>query len=329
MQAAARRQGILSFGASLLANSGPQPGPGIGLGAALGQAIQAGQAANQGSIDNQLQQLLLKSQIQRNERGPAGNGDPALVAEYKFAQANGFQGSFQDYIKSKQTAQQAPSDIQSYEYYSKLTPEQQKQFLEIKRNSQPYQYVQTARGDELLNKVTGDLQTVAPTAQVAQSKQDIARATAAGTTTGNQTAATQFDLPRVEQNAAFMLKSIKDLKGAPGFNGIFGLRGALPNIPGTDAADAQTYLDQVKGKTFLEAYNSLKGGGQITEVEGTKAEGAIARLQQAQSADAARVALDDLESVVVGTLDRVRKQAGVTDRPQPQSKRPPLSSFRR
>jgi hypothetical protein len=54
-----------------------------------------------------------------------------------------------------------------------------------------------------------------------------------------------------------------------------------PNLPSVDAARAATFLDQIGGAAFLTAFETLKGGGQITEVEGEKATNAIARLSTA------------------------------------------------
>lgn len=68
--------------------------------------------------------------------------------------------------------------------------------------------------------------------------------------------------------------------GISGIQGGFGLAGF---IPGTDTTDFKKRLDQLKGGAFLEAFNSLKGGGQITEVEGKKATDAITRMDTAQS----------------------------------------------
>lgn len=95
---AARQQGLLSFGASLLQAAGSRPGPRIGLGEALGGAIQAGQAGYQGGINNQLQQLLLKAKITEAQRGPQ-QVDPAKVREYQFAKANGFEGTYEEFLK--------------------------------------------------------------------------------------------------------------------------------------------------------------------------------------------------------------------------------------
>jgi hypothetical protein len=94
----------------------------------------------------------------------------------------------------------------------------------------------------------------------------------------------------------------------PGLDTATGLSGTIDPrnyIPGTDAKDFNVVMDQIKGKAFLQAYQSLKGGGQITEVEGKKATDAIARLNTAQSTPEFRSALMDLRDVVVSADARM------------------------
>jgi hypothetical protein len=121
------------------------------------------------------------------------------------------------------------------------------------------------------------------------------------------------DLPRVEQNAGQATQIIDQLLEHPGFAGIFGKSGMLQPqmVPGTDWSDANALLNQVKGKTFLEAFQTLKGGGAITEIEGLKAEQAIARLDRAQSDEAARQALLELKEIARMGVDRARQRAGM------------------
>jgi len=59
----------------------------------------------------------------------------------------------------------------------------------------------------------------------------------------------------------------------------------------TDTARVKARIDQIKGGAFLQAFESLKGGGQITELEGQKAEAAQSRLNTAQSEDDFKEAL--------------------------------------
>lgn len=94
----------------------------------------------------------------------------------------------------------------------------------------------------------------------------------------------------------------------PGRATATGLSGVLhPSnyIPGTEARDFQVVLDQLGGAAFLQAFESLKGGGQITEVEGKKATDAIARLNRSQSDSEFETALRDLRDVMQGALSRL------------------------
>jgi hypothetical protein len=67
-------------------------------------------------------------------------------------------------------------------------------------------------------------------------------------------------------------------------------------------------IDQLKGNVFLQAYESLKGSGQITEIEGIKAEAAIARMNRAQGGPAFRQALNDFLDVIETAQNRITSQ---------------------
>jgi hypothetical protein len=82
------------------------------------------------------------------------------------------------------------------------------------------------------------------------------------------------------------------------------IQGRLPALS-QDGTDLVVKIDQLKGKAFLQAFETLKGGGQITEREGLAATKAIARLERQQGPEAYREYLKALRSVV----ERVRKRA--------------------
>ncbi|QDP49734.1 MAG: hypothetical protein Unbinned6284contig1004_3 [Prokaryotic dsDNA virus sp.] len=67
-------------------------------------------------------------------------------------------------------------------------------------------------------------------------------------------------------------------------------------------------LEQLKGKAFLQAFESLKGGGQITEIEGKKASDAIARLNTVQDPQDFAKSLEELRGIVLNA--RARLQGG-------------------
>lgn len=146
----------------------------------------------------------------------------------------------------------------------------------------------------------------------AQAKGRIAAAEAEGQNSGKSRAEAQATLPAAEQSASVALDLIEKLKNHPGKRYAVGVLGAAPTVPGTPQADFVALLEQAQGKAFLEAFNTLKGGGQITEVEGKKATQAIARMQRSQSVAAFNSALDDYKAVIQGGLRRAQQRAGVS-----------------
>lgn len=98
----------------------------------------------------------------------------------------------------------------------------------------------------------------------------------------------------------------------PGFSGAVGMGGietlGIPGIaqytPGSAAASFKARYDQLKGKAFLDAYDTLRGGGAITEIEGAKAEKARMRMDLAQSEDEFITAAREFQSEL---RDMVRK----------------------
>lgn len=125
------------------------------------------------------------------------------------------------------------------------------------------------------------------------------------------------ELPQVEAEAQQTIGLVDKLINHPGFSTVVGSKGptGIPAaagypIPGTDAADFTVLRNQLVGKQFLQAFETLKGGGQITEVEGKKATDAIARMDTAQSEKEFKVAAEEFKAVIRAGLGRAKKKAG-------------------
>lgn len=128
-------------------------------------------------------------------------------------------------------------------------------------------------------------------------------------------AKTQAGLGGAKEKARQALDIIDQIKDSPGLSASVGMpdpfKGRLPffSIPGTPAADFDAKLAQLKGKQFLEAFESLKGGGQITQVEGEKATEAIARMQTSQSEAEFKKALNEFRDIIIRAQQRAEKKA--------------------
>lgn len=138
----------------------------------------------------------------------------------------------------------------------------------------------------------------------------------AGTTEGERVANAQMDLKPAVAQANEALRLVGELKAHKGRDNpvFFHSKSSayLPDsaIPGnTDARDAVSILNQIKGGAFLEAFKALKGGGAITEVEGKKATDAIARMDRSQSRVEFDKALSDYEGIVKLGVDRANELA--------------------
>jgi hypothetical protein len=92
------------------------------------------------------------------------------------------------------------------------------------------------------------------------------------------------------------IKAIQLARNHPGREYGLGVTGMLARqVPQTDAYAFDLINRQMTGKTFLTAYNTLKGGGSISNVEGDKAQTAQARIDPRQSPKDYDAALADLE----------------------------------
>jgi hypothetical protein len=97
---------------------------------------------------------------------------------------------------------------------------------------------------------------------------------------------------------ALMIASIDGILNDPALDYSTGMFAPLQYVPGTPMKRFQARAKQLEGQAFLQAFESLKGAGQITEIEGMKATQAIGRLDTAQSAEDYRQALIELRQVL-------------------------------
>jgi hypothetical protein len=111
-------------------------------------------------------------------------------------------------------------------------------------------------------------------------------------------------------NANNALATIDSALNHSGLNASVGsIDSKFPSVT-PDAVAFEAYHDQIKGKAFLAAFESLKGGGPITDVEGIKAEQATARLNLAQDEEDYKQALVDLKGVINDVLKRNQNVLG-------------------
>ncbi len=129
---------------------------------------------------------------------------------------------------------------------------------------------------------------------------------------GGRAAGTQAEsFPVVDANYNIIkntLASFEDPNVKAQSGRALGLAGILPTIPGINS-DFMARYAQLQGQTFLQAYNTLKGAGQITEVEGAKGTAAIARLSRAQTPTEFYKALEDAKTTFADLYASAKQRA--------------------
>lgn len=201
----------------------------------------------------------------------------------------------------------APATVQEWEFFSRLPDDQRSAYLEMKRNPQ----IMNLGGTQAVRAPGGGIgesYTVTPKPTDMpdfQAAQEAAKVTARESS--QRFAEAKGNLPKVQASAQFAREMVQGLLEHPGFSSTVGIT-AFPGfrfVPGTKEADFMSRFDQLKGTAFLQAFETLKGGGQITEVEGKKATDAINRMSISTSEAEFRAAAKDFLSVV----DRAEKNA--------------------
>lgn len=103
---------------------------------------------------------------------------------------------------------------------------------------------------------------------------------------------------------AAMIGSIDGILNDPALDFATGWLEWTQKIPGTGAKRFGARVKQLSGQAFLQAFESLKGGGHITEIEGQKATEAIGRLDTAQDPEDYRDALTELKGILQKGIER-------------------------
>jgi hypothetical protein len=311
---------------ALLANSGY--GPKRSFGQVLGQSALQAQQMGQQREDDAFKRQYMQAQMQKMLQPEVGNQSNS-IQEFEYAKKNGYQGTFEQWRSAQGTKAEPPADIQGFN----LAKDQgfKGTYLEYLRESAkaraqyPYSVHDVNGVPTLLPRINptmpaqpqapGNAQAPLPTRPLstieteADAKRRLSAAGAAGSELGGAGAKAEFDLPRVESNAQLAMADIDKLIKHPGRKWITGASSVAPIVPGTPQADADALAKKIQGQTFLQAFQSLKGGGAITEIEGQKAEQAIAALSRAQTDEAYVAALNDLKGVLDRGVQKARKQA--------------------
>jgi hypothetical protein len=221
---------------------------------------------------------------QAQVRSAAPGQDPAIVKEWRAAQAS--DPKFKDmtypqYVEWKQTKQaRSPADIQ---YMDQINKEREAKGLP------PIDLIEAGR----------------------LKKEAEQKGSATGRTIGESQGTALHALPSAISTAETLDKLIDRVLEHPGFQASVGnIQGLMPNVT-QPAVDFNALLKTIAGRQFLAAFETLKGAGAITEIEGTKATEALGNLNPRQSPEQFKQALRDIQNQTRIGIKNARQKAGI------------------
>lgn len=174
----------------------------------------------------------------------------------------------------------------------------------------PQAKIVTIDGTKAVQDAKGNLHPIEPTIEAAAER-------AGAIASAKDSAIVKNNLPRARVNTRLAMKEVDELLAHPGLSAVVGMpnpfQGGLgfAEVPNSPAAGFKARLNQLKGRVFLDAYTTLKGGGPIATAEGDKAEKAMARMDTAQSEAEFKQALIDYKSAIQAGLQAMEDVAGM------------------
>ena len=253
-----------------------------------------------------------------------GDTDLAGIAEQLTPETK--QAYYMQKLLPNMMGTQIPSAIREYEYAKKLSPEEQIYFQGLKRN---------IAGEGAVITPTGKAQTLSNYGQAGAQRKGMEQtaknisdlnykpAIAGASTFQSEAAKTDVESQEKAKNIISQADSIDttlkllethpgltDIVGAKGGGAILSYVGKKEPIQGTNAAGAKALLEQVKGQQFLQAFESLKGGGQISEKEGEAATKALSAINSTTSEKDLVKNIKTLREIMTKAKTRAINRAG-------------------
>lgn len=238
------------------------------------------------------------------------------IKEFEYAKKQGFQGSLQDWMQRKRGG----AGEYGLQPIWGVDKEGNPAVLQLGKSGESVQS-KIPEGFKIAKdpiKVEGPTETVLLDPQTRQvigkipkdlKGAEIQRAT------GEAQGKAITELPGGIKDAEQTTKKIDELLNNEGLDSIVGpIDQFRPSWTlGDKGRDALARYNQLKGTAFLQAFGLLRGGGAITEIEGAKAEAAMARMDRAQSETDFRAALKDFRDAVQVGVQKLKTRAGVSE----------------
>lgn len=173
----------------------------------------------------------------------------------------------------------------------------------------PFQKIDT--GTEIL---TADGRTGEIISSVKKDKRGEAYESAVGTESAKADVKAVVDWPKAEATANELIALVDKVEKHPGLDAAMGvIKGKLSPLAqpfkAQEIEDFRALKGQLTGNVFLQAFEYIKGAGQITEIEGTKATDALLAMRDTQSPEQFKELLDTFRTNVKLGMKKAKDKA--------------------
>ena len=207
-----------------------------------------------------------------------------------------------------------PTEIDNYEYMDRLPEDKKPSWFANKRspttiNQGGYTGVLNPADP---NRLGASIPKTPPPQDLPAFKEQVAERSAIGKGRGEDIAGALSSLPDMEEEYYTMSNLAEELVNHKGFSSLIGAT-MFPyarHLHGGDTAGADSIRNQLEGKVFMQAYQTLKGGGQITEIEGRQAKKALARMDISLSEVEYKKALNEFLDAYKRGMEKMRRVSG-------------------
>jgi hypothetical protein len=155
----------------------------------------------------------------------------------------------------------------------------------------------------------------APEGQQLVTPGELASTKAEGVSLAKATATAKAGLQRFVDTAQTNIDNLEAIRNHPGRQYVAGnywkanMPDAVAAMRSPDAIDFRQRLSQASRNAFLVAYETMRGAGQISNIEGEEGKGAINRMSAAQTPTEFNNAINDAEKIYKLGMRRARNAA--------------------
>ena len=200
-----------------------------------------------------------------------------------------------------------PASVKEWQYYSSLSKDDQNKYLNMKR--QGFSFKDTGGAIEFINP-QGEVEkdkslekTLSPESlpeNVIKKEESKVK--------GKELGELKIQYPKIQSEMKQKVSVIDDILTDPNLDDYLGGNALLPAIPGSAKSDFRAKLDMLQSQSFLDQFDKLRGGGQISNAEGARALSAGTIISDRLSKQQLVAELKRLREVALNVSERKFKQ---------------------